>query len=297
MVPQQKILRIVKLISLLKSNHRKTVQELAYLLDTGWRTIYRYVELLQEAGFVIDKDFEGRYFIPVWEEKEYSFTGEEASVLQGMIQDLKNHPLKNALLSKIYVQSDLHTAANVMYKAGISKSVSLLNTAIQDQKQVILKKYQSAHSGNITDRLVEPIAFTDHMQSILAFEVSSKSTKFFKLERIGQVEVTSKKVKHALLHEKPETDVFGMSEKPAMNVKIRLGLRAGLLLKEEYPPAAPFLFPDADGFILQCEVKGFKGIGRFLAGILDDIYIESPIELHEWLIQYWNTYLSKQNKH
>lgn len=293
MVPQQKLLRIIKLISLLKSPHRKTIHELAKVLETGWRTLYRYLELLEEAGFVIEKDFEGRYFIPVWEDREYSFSEEEASVLQGLIQQLKGNPLKETLLSKVFIQSDLHGAASQIYNAGVAQTISRLTEAIRDRKQVILHNYHSANSSVISDRRVEPIALTENMQTLMAYEIKTQTTKFFKLERVGETEVTEIRFKHADRHEKPETDAFGMSEKPVIHIKIRLGMRASLLLQEEFPAITPCISIQKEGNLLEADVNGFKGIGRFLAGIMEDISMIEPPELSQYLEKYFEIHLDR----
>ena len=74
MAEQRKILRIFKLISLLKGVKRRTPQELADILEISKRTAYRYFILLEELGFIIDVDFENRYFIPTEEGEEYQYT-------------------------------------------------------------------------------------------------------------------------------------------------------------------------------------------------------------------------------
>jgi len=69
MVAQQKLLRVLRLITLLKSRS-KTIAELAESMETTTRTIYRYLDLLEEVGFLIDKDWNGRYFIHTARDKE-----------------------------------------------------------------------------------------------------------------------------------------------------------------------------------------------------------------------------------
>lgn len=63
MVAQAKLLRLLKIISLLSSKQRYSITKLSQVLTLSERSIYRYVELLEETGFIIDKDFNGNYFI------------------------------------------------------------------------------------------------------------------------------------------------------------------------------------------------------------------------------------------
>jgi predicted DNA-binding transcriptional regulator YafY len=286
MIPQQKILRVMKLVSLLKGKSRKTPQELAHILETSDKSIYRYLKLLEEVGFVIDKDMTNRYFIQVWDEQneDLSFNADESKLMKSMLASLKNHPLKNSIIKKIYVKSDVTGIADNIYKAGLSKLITQLTEAMQRQKQVTLKKYHSANSLKISDRIIEPFAFTDNFQYLLAYELDSKSCKHFKLERIGTVEISSKKQKFQSDHKKPKPDIFGMDDGIESSVQLSMNLRASLLLKEEYPKAEPFLSKQKDDkYILVCQVKGFRGIGRFILSNLEEITIIESKELKRFV--------------
>ena len=58
-IPQAKLLRLFQIIAVLKSGHW-TIKQLADRFDTSERTIYRYLNLLEEVDFLIEKDFENR---------------------------------------------------------------------------------------------------------------------------------------------------------------------------------------------------------------------------------------------
>src|SRR5690606_5733802 len=89
MVPQAKILRVFQLIGLLKGGGR-TVGQLASHLEATERTVYRYFKLLEEIGFIIDQDFNGRYFIhrDEGENPDDQFTLEEVSLLRQLVQKI-----------------------------------------------------------------------------------------------------------------------------------------------------------------------------------------------------------------
>ncbi len=58
--------RLVKLLTILeclRTGYRGSVAELAYKFETNERTMYRYLEIIDGAGIVMDKDFKGKYFI------------------------------------------------------------------------------------------------------------------------------------------------------------------------------------------------------------------------------------------
>lgn len=61
-VAEAKLRRLIELIILLQSS-RMTVPQLADRIDHSERTVYRYIKLLESVDFVIEKDFEDRYFI------------------------------------------------------------------------------------------------------------------------------------------------------------------------------------------------------------------------------------------
>src|SRR3954469_19328338 len=60
--PHRRLMRLFQIIAVLKSGHW-TIQQLAERFDTSARTIYRYIHLLEEVDFLIEKDFSNRYFI------------------------------------------------------------------------------------------------------------------------------------------------------------------------------------------------------------------------------------------
>src|SRR6187431_3100025 len=213
MIPQAKILRVFQLIGLLKSGGR-TVQQLAEQLDANQRTIYRYFKLLEEIGFIIDQDFHGRYFVhrEEGESAEDQFSLEEVTMLRQLIQSgAAGHPLQNALLRKLAFHSEARDLPEQFLKLRVARMFRLLNDAIAEKKQVVLKSYHSANSQEITDRLVEPFQFGEGFQSVLALDTKDKQCKYFKLERIGEVVILDKGYKYEKLHEKSSTDIFGIS--------------------------------------------------------------------------------------
>lgn len=283
MIPQAKILRIFQLIGLLKSGGR-TVRQLAQQLDTTDRTIYRYFKLLEEIGFIIDQDFHGRYFVhrEDGESPEDRFTLEEVSILRQLIQTAaSSHPLKGNLLKKLAFHSEAKELPEQFLKLRVAKAFRILNDAIESGQQVILKSYHSANSAEITDRLVEPFQFGEGFQSVQALDTKDKQCKFFKLERIGDVVILEKPFKYAKLHKKSNTDIFGISGRKETWVTLQLSLRAYVLMREEYPLALPYLDKENDEpktFTFNGPVLTFKGVGRFVMGLADEIKVIGPKE-------------------
>ena len=81
-------------------------------------------------------------------------------------------------------------------------------------------------------------------------------------------------------------DIFRINSFKQIPIKLKLGLRAASLLVEEYPMAEKYLSPlydDHSYFILQTNVCGYEGVGRFILGLLDDIEILEGEGLKEFL--------------
>ena len=70
-------------------------------------------------------------------------------------------------------------------------------------------------------------------------------------------------------------------------VQLELGLLAYNLLCEEYPLAERDVRPAGKGrWLLDTQVAGFAGVGRFAVGLLDDIRIVDSPELTTYLRDY-----------
>ncbi len=279
MLNQHKILRVLQLISLLQKEPAKSIRFMAGFIESTERTVYRYLDLIKELGFELERDQNKRYFIKggLYDETE-SFTNEEVALLKELLlSSAKQSKLKDSVLKKIYFKSEIAVHGNHILKAHLGKIVEKLSGAIQNQKRVILKDYHSANSQKISDRLVEPITFTDNYNCLVAYEVASKENKYFTLERITNVEVLEAIQEFKHLHKYDEPDVFGFSELNGekFEVELRLSLLAYLILKEEYPLVEPFLIKEKnkDTYHLKCSINNPKAITRFILGLPEEVEV------------------------
>jgi predicted DNA-binding transcriptional regulator YafY len=278
MYNQHKILRVFQLINLLKSKPAKSIRTLAKTLEIESRSVYRYFDLLRELGFQLEKDSFNRLSISDNEmEDGFMFTAEESVWLKELISTLGNgHPLRDGLLKKLYVNSEIKIQGQQLFKAHLSKLVEQANQAIQLKQQVLLKKYYSANSQNIEDRLVEPIHFTDNYQHLVAYEVASETIKHFHIERITEIKIQEKPFQYADLHRISETDVFGFGNTGQIHkIDLHLSLRAYVFLKEEYPLTIPYLKYDKkrDQYRLQVSVNNLAPVQRFVNGLVGEVIV------------------------
>ena len=279
MYNQNKILRVLQLISLLKKEPSKSIRFLSGILESTDRTVYRYLDLIKELGFELQRDQNNRFFIINDVEVEpYSFSNEEVELLKELLFSIgKDSKLKDSILKKIYFKSEIAIHGNHILKAHLGKIVEKLSGAIQNEKRVILKDYHSANSQKISDRLVEPITFSDNYNSLIAFEVETGENKYFNIERITDIIELNTNQEFQEKHKNDKPDIFGFSELNGekFDIELRLTLRAYLILKEEYPLVQPYVKKESnkETYLLKCSVNNPKAITRFILGLNKEIEI------------------------
>ncbi|MBN3519121.1 WYL domain-containing protein [Algoriphagus lutimaris] len=288
-IEQQKILRVFKLINLLQGNIGKPVHRLAELLETDERTIYRYFKLLEALGFEVVKEF-SKYKIQqrpgIDQTLNYgTFSQEESQWLKSMIESQgKGNLLHDSILQKLQVRSEVKKGSEQLFKANLGRFVDELGKGIQRKTQVWLKDYYSLSSDTTSDRLVEPVAFSSTYESIHAFEPESKTMKVFKIERIGEVVISTMPWKFESKHQVPGAQLFGFSGKSRFKVKLKLSKKAYQLMMEEHPNARPFMdVKNRNQYYFEGEVPQLPGLARFILGLPGEIKVEEGEELKAYL--------------
>lgn len=290
---QPKLERLLRLMKMLTANTAYTVDDLAERLSMSRRTVYRYIDTFRSAGFVVKRtgacirlDKESPHFKDI--SQLVHFTEEEAAILKRAIESVDDtNLLKQNLKRKLYSVYDNKTLADTVVKGRLGGNVHALLEAIENRRQVLLRNYRSAHSGRVSDRRVEPFAFTTNYVQIWCYDLESGSCKSFKTARIGQVELSEEPWRHEAEHREGFTDLFRMNGERRLPVRLELGLRACNLLVEEYPLAERQLTPcGPDRWMLTAEVADYAGVGRFAIGLLDDIRIVDTPELEDYLRKY-----------
>jgi predicted DNA-binding transcriptional regulator YafY len=257
-------------------------------LECTERTTYRYIDLLKQLGFDIQKDEHNKFFILSDKDSDDIFTKEEAGFLIEMIKTVgKENKLQHAVLKKIYLKSEASHQAKSLFKAHLSKLVEKINKSIEQDKKVVLKQYHSVNSNKISDRLVEPFQFTENYNAICAFEIASKQNKYFNLERIIDVEVVNEPQENHKFHEVEKTDVFGFTERNGEKfaVELQLSLRAYILLKEANSGLDKFItkIENSDLYLLKVNVNNPKPIVSLIRGLKDEIIIDGSRAFIEYL--------------
>ena len=297
---QTKIAKLLRLMKLLTGNVSRTIDSLAEELGVTTRTVYRYIDTIREAGFVVNKLY-GNVFqmgkvsrgLTDFKKLIY-FTDEEAYLAAKMIEGIdNNNALKRDLQRKLASVYDCTSIANYIDNPANAANVEALSEAVRNKKQVILKQYESAHSDESRDRLVEPIEFTANMIDIWAYDVDKGEPRVFKVMRIHGVEITDTSWAHEEKHTVQRPDVFRMSGPKSEKIVLQLNTRAKALLVEEYPLAEKDLRREDGKWVLRTTIHGPEGAGRFVIGLAADVKVLEGKALLDYIRKYDKKYIQK----
>jgi predicted DNA-binding transcriptional regulator YafY len=289
---QPKVERLLRLMMLLTSNRSHTVADLSERLGITGRSIYRYIDTLRGAGFVIKKD--GNYFridksSPYFKEISslVHFTEEEAWVLKSAIESIdENNLIKQNLKKKLYTVYNYRILAETVSKGKNARNINALVQAMEEEKQVTIRGYSSANSKMVSDRRIEPFVFTTNYIQVWAFDTESGTNKLFKVSRMNRVEVCETTWQSKARHLTARIDVFRISSSEVLPVRLIMSLRAASLLTEEYPLAEKHLKRINDNrWILETEVCSYEGVGRFVSGLLNEMEKIEPEEFRNFIVK------------
>lgn len=294
---QPKIERMLRLMKMMSGNVNYTVEELGDKLGISYRSIYRYIDTFKASGFVVEKLQKNVYKLGKMPRSYVDmknliyFSEEEAYIIDSLINSLdETNTLKTDLKKKLSAVYNFTTMISYVQKKDIAERVEALGKAIRGKKKVVLKAYESANSKEVSDRHVEPFAFTTNCIDIWGFDTEKQENRIFKISRIGSVEIQEEAWKYEEKHERSKTDCFRMSGYEQTPVKLELGLQAKNLLLEEYPLAEKDLKREGKKWILETMVSDMAGVGRFVIGLAHDIkVVDSPA-----LTDYIRDFVSKQ---
>jgi predicted DNA-binding transcriptional regulator YafY len=288
MFNQNRIYRLFQLINYLKAKPAKSVRSIIDFLETSERTAYRYLDLLKDLGFQIEKDNRNKLFIAAGSEiDQIPFTPQEADYLKKLIVSVgKNNKLADSVLQKIQKSSEIELGADSLFKAHLAKIVEQISIAIMEGKQLLIKEYHSANSQSISDRLVEPTCFTENYDSVSACEVNTGLNKYFNIERMTGVEVLERAMEYEAKHEFYKPDIFGFQGKSmSKEIELQMSMRAYLVLKEEFPMSTAFLklIPETGQYYFKAKVQSFKAPSRFVLGFLEEVQVVGSKEFIKYV--------------
>ena len=298
---QPKIERMLRLMKMLASNKNYTIDELAERLGISYRSIYRYIDTFKDSGFVVEKLHSNVYRLGKMPKGYVDlkdliyFSEEEAYIVNSLINSLDStNVLKINLKKKLSAVYNSTSIIEYVQKKDIAEHIELLGKAMREKKAVILKGYESSHSGEISDRWIEPFEFTTNCIDIWGYDLEKKENKVFKISRIGKVKLLDEDWTKEDKHQKSKTDCFRISSYEQTPIKLELSMMAKNLLIEEYPLAEQDIRKEGDKWILETMVSGMEGVGRFVIGLAHEIKVVDSPALENYIRDFVNNYLNKE---
>lgn len=287
---QERFDRQLQLLLLLSQGHPQDIETLSRELGISRRSIYRYIDTFRRMGFVVEKrstryriDPSSPFFRKITD--RIHFTEAEAVTINRVLNAVYDRsPEVRHLREKLSGLYDFKVLARHGVDEHIAQNLSTLYDAVKLEQVVVLRNYVSPNSGKVSDRTVEPYMFMSENSEVRCYEVTTGMNKTFKISRAERVDLLDMLWSHKDKHLPFYTDLFGFSGEKRFPVRIALGPLAARLLIEESPNALSQMTLLNDGrYLLETEVCNYKGIGRFVLGLCDDVEVLSPNEFQEYL--------------
>ncbi|AIZ65367.1 hypothetical protein PK28_16975 (plasmid) [Hymenobacter sp. DG25B] len=296
-IPQQKLLGLLKLIRLLKEPGGHTMPELLELLGKKLRTMQRYLSLLENVGYPVDKTAgtPTRYFLfePAPEGRgirHEPLTTAEADLLALRLADLGTPtPVLTSLRQKLQLPTLLLPQPHELHSLRLSRILDTLTLAIALRRRVRLLAYESTNTGTVRNRDVEPLALANNYTQLATNDLESGEFRIYNLSRMGGAELLDAPCTMPDSSRRP--DIFGMADTDEWKaVELLLTERAyKLLLRESAETAADCRpAPPAPGeagrtYHYRGRVHGYDGVGRFVLGLPTEVQVLAPDELREFV--------------
>ena len=283
----QRIARVLQLITLLRARPAKSIRHLAKAISTSDRTIYRYIDTLRSLGFDIVQDNYMRFSIAQTQDMAPSpFSDTELNLIRSAIYSLpESNPMRDRILAKLGDPVNMSAHSEILLRTHLGHIYDALYSAMDNHLQVILKNYQSIHSGEVKDRQVEPIDFTPDYKCVVAYEAATNRTNYYNLERIESVITLMQPFINIDKHNFATPDIFGFNgnDDTSFTIHLELSQRGRLLLINDFPSTeAAITTTDNNKHILKAEVKSLLPIVRFIKGIPAEINVLGDHQLlHE----------------
>lgn len=278
------------LIRMLADTEDYSVAEICEALGVSRRNFYYYMELLKNAGFIVYKrnscfhiDRRSPFLNKLLQLLQ--FTEDEAVTLRKMLDMAgTSNSIINNLKYKLDRFYDFSILADVEMRRKTAKIVNTFYEAIKAKQVVKIVGYSSPHSHTTSDRFVEPFLLMNNNNDVRCYEVLAGKCKTFRLSRMDDAVAMDLKWSHEEEHKQVFTDIFMFSGEEHRPISIRMGRLSYNVFVEEYPAGRKFITPDTDDhWILTLEVCDFRGIGRFVLGLFEDIEILSDDDFRHYI--------------
>ncbi|NVO84490.1 helix-turn-helix transcriptional regulator [Hymenobacter terrestris] len=297
-IPQQKLLALLRLVRLLKEPGGRTMAQLLSELDKKQRTMQRYLRLLEEVGYPVDKTTTqpARYFLfePAPEGRgirHEPLNDQETELLSLRLADLGTpNPVLAGLRQKLQLPALLLPQPHELRSLRQARILETLALGIELRRQVRLLAYESGNTGTVRDRDVEPLALANNHTQLASNDVATGQYRTYNLNRMGGAELLDATCTLPDSDRRP--DVFGMAETDEWTtVELLLTSRSYQQLLRESATAAAECQPatateQAEGWAhrYRDRVHGFHGVGRFVLGLPLEVRVAAPESLRQFVL-------------
>ncbi len=275
-----KLRRELLLLELLVENRSLGVRDLCERVGISRRNLYYYLDFFRECGFDVYThegchciDRNSRFFSSLLD--RVSISDDEALLLRQLLErEGGGNDTAARIKDKLERFYDMDVLADAGLRKRVSRNADRLYEAIKGHRQVLVHGYVSVNSHTTSDRMLEPFMMVGGSREVRCFEPSSMLNKTFKLSRMRRVEVLDAPWRFRNFHKVVHTDVFMFSGEERLPVRVALGDLAYNILAEEFPRALGNVVVGGEGTrILDLDVCSYKGVGRFVLGLYDDVEV------------------------
>jgi predicted DNA-binding transcriptional regulator YafY len=287
MIEQQKILKVFRLIRRLSNGLPAKWDTIAKELDISKSTFYKYVNLLEELGYNVVKDGQGRHKIESFGKNYQHLTQKEKAYVKSLVSSAtKKSSIHHSIISKLETSSNI-ISPNISELLNRVAIIERVIGAIEAKLPISLLKYRSTSIEEDRNRNIFPIFLDEYKLALLAYEYDSCKFKIFKLQRVAGIDnYEPKDVEKVINNEQPTLDSFGFATVNKIKVELLMTRRAAAILTEEFDigdgcisttknSTFPFRYKDV--------VSDYTGIGRFVLGMCTEVKVVKDDGLKEYL--------------
>lgn len=309
MANSEKLLRLLKIISLIERRHGATLSNLVEDCNVCERTIYRDLDALDESGLPVYFDTETkRYrFMDKVFFRPLTFSVEEATAVLACVQDFtkENTPFSNSLrLAQDKILGSLPNERQCQVdkaRKGVDIRVTLkpddvcqelfecIEQAIAQQRRLKIR-YYTKHRETETERKIDPYVITFRGSSwyLIAYCHLRQDVLLFRIDRIRQADETAE-----LFHIPQDfsiQDYFSGSwlieRGTPVHVKLRFLPEAARWVKSEIFHHSQCITELNDGSIIfEATVNGRREISRWILGYGSEVEVLEPKDLRFYLME------------
>lgn len=276
--------KVFDLIRLLNSPPARSAQQLRRLLGVKKTRIYEILKLVESLGYKIhtDKQHRKSFEITVTKEGSGVIDAEELLHLQDVLQRASSkHPLTTSILNKFNVNLSLIPLADSLPHLHADRMIQLIRSGLRQGKCLLLHKYPSFTSGTVKNRIIEPLELTEDYRYLIGWEPSIDRQGQFKISRIQDIDVLEQAVQSGRIAS--PMDIFGLTGEEWYSVKLELSPFAHHLMVEEFPLSARYINSRRKPAVFDGHVRNWKGIGRFVLGLISEVKVIEPQEFKDYL--------------